>query len=139
MKWFRRSGQYQLLPPGRPIQLNHYIDVKGEDNARLIAEQLYDFATSIGLSPTDHGIGPTIYQVTASHRHRPENKERITAEIALARAQKAIRQVIEQFGGRYTGWDKVDLPPAETPRHRPHDEEDGDDSGAFGMPLPQRS
>jgi hypothetical protein len=141
MKWLRRSGQYQLLPPGQPVQLNHYIDVQGEDNARLIAEQLTGtFSTSWGLSPTDHGIGPTIYQVKASHTYSPENKERITPEVALSRAQKMIRQVIgQQFGGRYMGWDKVDLPRAETPRHRPHDEDGDDDSGVFGMPLPLRS
>jgi hypothetical protein len=102
MKWLRRSGQFQLLPPGQPVQLNHFIEVEGQDNARLIAEQLTGpFSTSWGLSPNDNGIGVTRFQVIASHAYIPD--ERITAEVALARAQRAIREAVGQFGGRYVG------------------------------------
>jgi hypothetical protein len=144
MKWFgKRSGQFQLLPPGQPVQLNHHIEVQGEDNVRLIAEQLTgSFSTSWGLAPDDNGIGPTRFQVIASHRHIPIAGKggQATAEMVLTRGQQIIREAIGQVpGARYVGWDRMDLPPAEIPRHRPHDEDDRDDSGAFGMPLPLRS
>jgi hypothetical protein len=143
MRWLRRSGQYQLLPPGQPVQLNHYIEVEGQDNARLIAEQLTrTFSTSWGLSPTDNGIGATRYQVVASHRHIPENKERITAEMALARAQRTIREVIGQVpGSRYAGWDRHPLPAEPPRRHQNDDGDDGDesDSSPFTPALPLRS
>jgi hypothetical protein len=143
MKWpFRgkqRSGAFQLLPPGQPVQINHFIEVEGEGNARLIAEQLTgSFSTSWGLSPTDNGIGPTRYQVQASHRHIPIAGKggQATAKMVLARGQQIIRDVIGQVpGARYAGWDRMDLPPAEPPRH--HQDDDGDDSDSpMGLPLP---
>jgi hypothetical protein len=141
MKWSKgrkKSGEFQLLPPAQPVQLNHYIDVRGQDNARLIAEQLYNFSTSIRMSPADNGIGgPTIYQVRASHRYIPEvgKGNIITAEMALARAQKSIRQVISQFGGVYAGWDR-NLLPAEPSRHQHHNDDGDEDSNPMGPPLP---
>ncbi len=64
MKWLVKSrkkrGEFQLLSPDVAVTLNHYIDVEGEGNARAIAEQLYGFNTSVGLSPFDHGIGLAI-------------------------------------------------------------------------------
>jgi hypothetical protein len=143
MKWpgkgRKQSGEFQLLPPGQPVILNHYVEVEGWDNARLIAEQLHGFRTSVGLSPTDNGIGPTRYQITVSHAYVPDGKKtkggshNTTPEMALSWAQKAISEVIRQVpGSRYAGWDRNPMPP----QTRDHD--DDDDSPA-GLPLPLRS
>jgi hypothetical protein len=140
MKWpfkgRQRSGQYQLLPPGQPVQLNHYVSVEGRDSARLIAEHLTGtFSTSVGLSPTDNGIGVTRYQVKASHRYIPEvgKGEKTTAEMALTRAQKLISELVVQFGGKYVGWDRTPM----SPEHKVRKDDDGDDSqNSMGPPLP---
>jgi hypothetical protein len=122
-----KAGQTPFLQvDGTCWRLNHFIDCVGLDQARLIAEHLHGFETSIECSPFWNGIGPVRYQIRASDTYIPNNQA--TPEMAVERGRRVIGRVLEQVpGSRYSGFDRTIIDPKR---------KDGKDDGDGGMALP---
>jgi hypothetical protein len=126
-----KAGTTQFLQvDGTCYRFNHYIDTVGGDNARLIADHLHGFETSIDTSPFYNGIGPVRYQIKATEVHIPNNQT--TPEMAVERGRRVIGRVIDQVpGARYSGFDRTII---DNPEQRKDGKDDGD--GGMALPLP---
>jgi hypothetical protein len=119
-----------LQVDGTCYRFNHYIDAVGIDQARLIAEHLHGFETSMDTSPFWNGIGPARYQIRATEVYIPNNQT--TPGDVVERGRRVIGRVLEQVPGtRYSGFDRTII---DNPEQRRDGKDDGD--GGMALPLP---
>jgi hypothetical protein len=131
------SGEYVDFKPAHQYAVSHFVQVWGEAGARELADSLHGrFFASYAPDPGDT-LARGLYVVTLTHTGVPDRN-------TVKKAQSAIAEAIEEAGvkARYTGYQRTELGPAETPRKpwlRHDDADDDQDDGPGGLPLPLKS
>jgi hypothetical protein len=143
-KFLRRrknpDGSHQLFQDSVRYAITHFVEVWGQREAAVLADILHGrFEASVAPSPHDT-LAMGLYEVTLVHRGVPDRS-------TLVRARKAIEEAITEAGvrGRYIGFERAEIGPADPPRRHAFADkvdDDGEDDGensVFSMPLPLKS
>jgi hypothetical protein len=141
MKFFRRrripDGSHQLFRDSVRYCIGHRIETKSRAEAQAVAQVLHGrFDVSIAPDTWD-SIG-SAWIVEAKHYGIPQGRD---GEKTLLAARKAINLALAATGatGKYLGFERSEIGPADPPRRHHHDDDDADEDGMMGPPLPLRS
>jgi len=126
------SGSYQLLQPGIRYRISHHVITVTEAEAVAIAQELDGlFQVEVTRNTMSTGLDPD-FKVIVSHDGIPNDR-------TVPRAIRAIQDVASRHRGRWTGWDRLELGPAEPDRRHHHDDDQDISDSPGELPLPLKS
>jgi len=107
---------------GTRYAIGHRVETRSETEAQAVAQILHG-RFDVSIAPDSYDTTGTTWIVLARHYGTPEGRD---GEKTLAVARKAINHAIFAAGatGKYLGFERTELGPAETPFRRHHHDED---------------